>query len=144
MGIVKSFVWTTRCSRCSAVNKCDTNRAHSFHFFKSSNRMRWTMVLGIPFSPYHPTASTVVIFQNSYNLIDVFVHFCCSRSSAPLCVFNRFLTCRTPAMPLKYHGTWHRQVTKRFYKHFPHFRNCKSRLKFYRDMLFKIFFHGNL
>ncbi len=47
-GIVKCFTWTTRCSRCSAVNACGTNSAHSFRFFKSSNRMQRTMVSGVP------------------------------------------------------------------------------------------------
>ncbi len=47
-GMVKSFAWTTRCSHCSAVNTCGTNCAHSFRFFKLSDRMWWTMVFGIP------------------------------------------------------------------------------------------------
>ncbi len=135
--------------RAVPVVLLSTNAAqivHSFHFFKSSDRMRWTMVFGIPYSPYHPIASTVVVLQNSYHLSDVFVHFCCYRPSALLCIFNRLLTCRKPPMPSKYHGTRHGRVTKHFYKHFPHFCNRKSRFttKFYHGMLFKIFFHPNL
>ncbi len=45
---VKSFVWTMHCSHCSAINACGTNCAYSFHIFKSSVRMRWTMVFAIP------------------------------------------------------------------------------------------------
>ncbi len=43
----KSSAWTTRCSRCSAVNTCSINHTNSIHFFKSSDRMRWTMVFSI-------------------------------------------------------------------------------------------------
>ncbi len=44
-------------------------------------------------------------------------------------------------MPSKYRSTRHGRVTKHFCKHFPRFRNCKSRFTttFYRDTLFKIF-----
>ncbi len=140
-GMVKSFAWTTRCSRCSAVNTCGTNRAHSFCFFKSSDRMQWTMVFGIPYS-----LLTSVVLQNSYHPSNVFISFRCSWHSAPLCVFNRQLTRCKSAMPLKYYSARHWRVTKRFYKHFPYFHSCKSRFttKFYRGMSVKIFFQGNL
>ncbi len=47
----RSLPWTAGCFHCSAVNVSGTNRAHSFRFFKSSARIQWTMVFGIPYSP---------------------------------------------------------------------------------------------
>ncbi len=49
-GKVKSFAWTTWCSRCSTINAWGTYRTHSFLFFKLSDRMRRTMVFGILYS----------------------------------------------------------------------------------------------
>ncbi len=77
-GMVKSFAWTTRCSHCSAVNAFGTNRTHSFHFFKSSDRMQWTMVFGILYSlllfyNWHGGRPSEQLHQSV-----VFVHFHCS------------------------------------------------------------------
>ncbi len=100
--IVKPFAWTTRCSHCSAINTCGTNRVHSFRFFKSSDRIWRTMVFSTRTLLYYPTTSTVVVFQNSCHPSDVFIHFHYPFPSAPLCVFNRLFTRRKLAVPLKY------------------------------------------
>ncbi len=73
-GMVKSFAWATGCSHCSAVNTCGTNRAHSFHFFKSSDRMRWTMVFGIPIlSTIIPQVARRLSFKNAFtNIFHIF------------------------------------------------------------------------
>ncbi len=86
--MVKSFVGTMCCSRCSAVNACGTNCAYSFRIFiigqNAVNNCFWypsTLC-------YHPTTSVEVVFQNSCHTSNVFVCFCCSHLSAPLCIFS--------------------------------------------------------
>ncbi len=105
---------------------------------------RWFSVS--PTLRYRPTTSTAVVLQNSCYLGSVFVYFHCSQPSTLFCVVNQLLTHCKLAMSSKYCSTRHGQVTKRFYNHFPHFHSHKSCFitKFYRGMLFKIFFHGNL
>ncbi len=90
---------------------------------------------------YRPITSTAVILQNSCHPSNVFIRFYCFQPSAPLCIFNQLLTHHKLAVPSKYCSTWHGPVTKRFYKHFPHFCSHKPRFitTFYRGTLFKIF-----
>ncbi len=111
-----------------------------FSNYQTECRERWFLVSRT--LRYHPTTSATVFPQNSRHLSDVFVHFRSSQPSAPLCVFNLLLTRCKLAMPSKYCSTRHRRVTKRFYKHFPHFRSHKSHFttKFYCGTLFQIFF----
>ncbi len=157
--MVKSFAWTTRCSRWSVVNACGTNLACSFSFFKRSDRMRWMMVFGIPI---HSTITLQLACRSSFKIAAtgamylLFPAFrfalCLQLTPQPpqtgyvnkiplctlLCVFNRLLGRRKPAMSSKYHSTQHGRVIKHFYKHFPHFRSRKSHFttKFYRGTLF--------
>ncbi len=128
-GIVKSFAWTMLCSRCSAVNACGTNRAHSFCFSMSSDRFSELWFLVSHTLCYHPTTSTAVVFQNSYLQSIIFVRFCCSQPSVPLCIFNLFFTRHRLTMPSKYCSTRHRRVTKCFYKDFQHFHSVNLALQ---------------
>ncbi len=115
-GMVKSFAWATRCSPCSAVNPCGTNRVYSSHFFKSSDICGERRFLVSHTLHHHPTTSTVVVLQNSCHPSNVISCFYCSGPSTPLCVvFNQLLSGCKQAIQSKY------RVTKRFNKHFPFF-----------------------
>ncbi len=75
-GMVKSFAWTTLCSRCFAVNACGRNCTHSFHFFQiitqnAVNDGFWYTCT----HRYHPSTSTVVVLLNSCQMSDIFIHF---------------------------------------------------------------------
>ncbi len=80
------------------------------------------------------TTATRAMFSFVYNVPSLLLHSTSSIVSSS--ATNR----------LCHQNTWHRQVTKHFYKHFPSFRSRNScfTTKFYRGTLFKIFFHGNL
>ncbi len=121
-GMVKYFAWTVCCSRCSAVNACGTNRAHSFRFFKSSDRMQRTMVFGIVQLAWQSFKTPA-----TRAMCDVFVVpslLLCSASSID----------SSPAANCLYHR-------KHFFKHFTLFRSRKFRFttKFYCGTLFKFF-----
>ncbi len=125
-GMVNSFAKTKRGSHCSVVNAWGTNRAHSFYFFQiirqnAVNDGFWYPVLShiilkLAWWSSFKTAATRATFSFVFIVPGLL-----------LCVFNRLLTHRKPAMPSKYHNTQHERVTKCFYKHFPHFRSRKSR-----------------
>ncbi len=92
-GIVKSFTQTTHCSHCSTVNACGTNRAHSFHFVNSSDRMWWMVVFGIPLltaiilqlaqRSFFKTATTWVVFSFVYIIRGLPLRSASSFNSSP-------------------------------------------------------------
>ncbi len=81
------------CSCCSAVNAGGTNRAHSFRSFKSSDKMRWMMVFGIPILsaiilqlirwPSFKTAATRAMFSFVFIVPGLRLHFASSIDYSP-------------------------------------------------------------